>query len=186
MRGAPLGDRGLGLLIRGKNRATERAIHLCWFVARWFPSKLYHAVPSWVEDRAIFHIRIALDRRVKQPLLTTSELAESLIESAKFYDEQQRWFITVFLLMPDHVHSLLSFDRDKSMSRVIGDWKRFQRRQHGIRWQEGYFDHRLRDDERGEQMSAKISYIRNNPVAAGLCSRAEDWPWWIERSALDE
>jgi hypothetical protein len=44
-------------------------------------------------------------------------------------------------------------------------------------------DHRLRDDEHGEQLSAKMNYIRHNPVAAGLCIRTEDWPWIIERSA---
>ena len=153
---------------------------------RQFPSKLYHAVPPWVEDGALFHIRIALDRKKAQQPLTTRSLAKSLMESAKFYDHRQRWYITVFMLMPDHIHALLAFDRDKSMSRVIGDWKRYQTIQHRIAWQEGYFDHRLRDDERGEQLSAKINYIRQNPVAAGLCARVEDWPWWIERCALDD
>ena len=76
------------------------------------------------------------------------------------------------------------------MSRIIGDWKHFQTREHGTVWQGGYFDHRLRADERGQQLSAKMNYIRQNPVAAGLCAKAEDWPWriehrWIERSALD-
>jgi hypothetical protein len=47
-------------------------------------------------------------------------------------------------------------------------------------WQRGYFDHRLRSDERGTQFSAKLNYIRQNPVAAGLCTRAEDWPWVID------
>jgi putative transposase len=134
----------------------------------------------------MFHIRIALDRRVEQASLTRSPLGESLIESAKFYDQRQRWYITVFLLMPDHIHALVSFQRDASMSRVIGDWKRYHRHHNGIVWQEGYFDHRLRDDERGEQLAGKIEYIRNNPVAAGLCANVEEWPWWIERSALDQ
>ena len=49
-----------------------------------------------------------------------------------------------------------------------------------IAWAEGYFDHRLRPDERGTQFSAKLNYIRQNPVAAGLCTRAEDWPWLID------
>jgi putative transposase len=82
--------------------------------------------------------------------------------------------------MPDHLHALLSFARDQSMSGVIGDWKRFHTHEHGVRWQEGYFDHRLRSDERGEQLSAKMNYIRRNPVAAGLCDKAEDWPWIID------
>jgi len=47
-------------------------------------------------------------------------------------------------------------------------------------WQEGYFDRRLREDERGEQLSAKMNYIRENPVAAGLCAQAKDWPWIID------
>jgi hypothetical protein len=72
------------------------------------------------------------------------------------------------------------------MSKIVGDWKHFQSRKHGIIWQEGYFDHRLRDDERGEQLSAKMNYIWHNPVAAGLCTRAEDWPWIIERSGWIE
>jgi REP element-mobilizing transposase RayT len=155
-------------------------------VARWFPSKLYHDVPDWVDAGAIFHVRLALDRRLEQPPLISSPLAEALIESAKFYHRHQRWYLTAFMLMPDHIHALLSFHRDKAMSRVIGDWKHFHRHQHGIVWQEGYFDHRLRDDERGEQLSAKIEYIRQNPVVAGLCARVKDWPWWIERSALEE
>jgi REP element-mobilizing transposase RayT len=153
---------------------------------RGFPSRLHHTVPSWVGDGAIFHIRIRLDRTREQPTLITLPIAESLMESARFYEARKRWYITVFLLMPDHIHALLSFQRDKAMSRVIGDWKHFHKHKHEIIWQEGFFDHRLRDDERGEQLSAKINYIRNNPVVAGLCATPEEWPWWIERSALDD
>jgi hypothetical protein len=48
------------------------------------------------------------------------------------------------------------------------------------RGKKGYFDHRLRDDERGEQLSTKIDYIRQNPIAAGLCVDIARWPWIIE------
>ena len=76
------------------------------------------------------------------------------------------------------------------MSRIIGDWKHFQTREHGTVWQRGYFDHRLRADERGQQLSAKMNYIRQNPVRARLVASADEWPWriehrWIKRSALD-
>ena len=147
---------------------------------RGFPSKLHHELPSWVEDGALFHIRIALDRNSAQRPLTEPSLAESILESAKFYHREQRWFITLLLLMPDHLHTPVSFSHDQAMSRVIGDWKHFHARENGARWQEGYFDHRLRDDERGEQLSIKMDYIRANPVAAGLCAKSEDWPWIID------
>src|SRR6266568_393833 len=141
---------------------------------RGFPSKLHHEVPHWVETGALFHVRIAIDREKDQTLLTDVALAKALLDSARFYEIKQRWHITLFLLMPDHLHALLSFARDGSMSSVVGNWKHFQTRNHGTIWQEGYFDHRLRDDERGEQLSTKLNYIRQNPVVAGLCSRAKD------------
>ena len=147
---------------------------------REFPRRLHHEVPSWVEDGALFHIRIALERRVKQRPLTDPSLGYEILVSANLYQQKERWHITLFVLIPDHLHALLSFPRDESMSGVIGDWKRFQARNNGVLWQEGYFDHRLRDDERGEQLQMKVNYIRQNPIAAGLCARLEDWPWIIE------
>ena len=145
-----------------------------------FPSKLHHEVPHWVEPVALFHIRIAVDREKQKLPLILAPLAEALRDSAKFYQARQRWHITLFLLMPDHLHALLSFACDESMSRIIGEWKHFHASKRGIVWQEGYFDHRLRDDERGEQLAAKMDYIRQNPVVAGLCSKTDDWPWIID------
>jgi putative transposase len=145
-----------------------------------FPSKLHHDVPHWVKSGALFHVRVALDRQLEQRPLTEPALARSLLDSANFYQAKERWYITLFLLMPDHIHALLSFARNQAMSRVIGDWKHFQTHQHSITWQEGYFDHRLRDDERGKQLSIKMDYIRQNPVVAGLYAKAQDWPWIID------
>ena len=147
---------------------------------RGFPQRLQHEVPHWVEDGALFHVRIALEREIDQRQLIDSQLAPKIMESARFYETRQRWHITLFILMPDHLHALLSFQRDKPMKDVISDWKRFHARRNGVIWQEGFFDHRLRDDERGDQLSAKMNYIRNNPVSAGLCAKAEDWPWVID------
>jgi REP element-mobilizing transposase RayT len=145
-----------------------------------FPQRLHHTVPDWVEPGALFHIRVALDREKEQRALTNPTLAQAVLDSARLYQAKQRWHITLFVLMPDHLHALLLFARDQSMSNVIGDWKRFHAHNNRVTWQEGYFDHRLRADERGEQLSAKINYMRQNPVAAGLCDKAEDWPWIID------
>ena len=149
-------------------------------VYRGFPERLHHRVPYWVEPGALFHIRIGLDRERQQRTLIEPSLAPALLDSAMSYEGNMRWHITLFLLMPDHVHAVLSFPRDKSMSEVIRDWKRFHSRTYRVMWQQGYFDHRLRPDERGAQFSAKLNYIRQNPVAAGFCARAEDWPWLID------
>ena len=137
-------------------------------------------MPHWVEPGALFHIRIALDREKEQRVLIDPPLAQALLDSAKFYQQKHRWHISLFILMPDHLHSLLSFSLNESMSEVIGDWKRFHAHENQVIWQDGYFDHRLRDDEHGEQLSAKMNYIRQNPVAARLCAKPEEWPWIID------
>ncbi len=60
------------------------------------------------------------------------------------------------------------------MSGVIADWKRWHCVKNGVVWQDDYFDHRIRDQ--GE-LELKSGYIRRNPVAKGLCSNPEEWPW---------
>jgi putative transposase len=150
-------------------------------IYRGFPSKLHHEIPGWVEPESLFHIRIALERNQPQTSLTDPLLAPALLQSAEFYDFKDRWHIALFLVMPDHIHAILAFPRSHSVSRVIGDWKHFHARKQRVCWQEGFFDHRLRADERGEQLQAKVDYIRQNPVAASLCATAEKWPWVIDK-----
>ena len=137
-------------------------------------------MPHWVEPGALFDVRIALDREKEQKGLTHPALAQAILDSARFYETKTRWHIMIFLLMLDHLHAILSFARDQSMSNVIKDWKRFHARINHVFWQEGYFDHRLRADERGAQLTSKMNYIRQNPVAAALCGTAGKWPWVID------
>jgi hypothetical protein len=76
---------------------------------RGFPERLHHGVPHWVEPGALFHIRIALDCEKEQKALIDPPLAQAILDSVKFYQFRMRWRITPFLLMPDHLHALLSF-----------------------------------------------------------------------------
>ncbi len=138
-----------------------------------YPQRLHHAVPSWVASGRIFHIRIRCLPENSVPLIKP-EVAEQLRLSVAFYEAKMRWHCRLFLLMPDHVHALLGFPEQEPMSRVVGDWKRYQHKQLGILWQDNYFDHRLRNSD---ELVTKTSYIRQNPVVKGLCSTAEEWPW---------
>lgn len=121
----------------------------------------------------MFHIRIRCSIENTMPL-TDSGVADSLLQSVRFYTTKGRWFSHLFLLMPDHLHALLSFPKHETMSRMISEWKRYQTRTQGIHWQANYFDHRIRNTA---EYLEKAAYIRNNPVVKGLCDRPEDWPW---------
>jgi len=104
-------------------RTAAPYLHSSLVIYRRFPSKLHHEVPSWVEPGALFHVRIRLDLTCEQSLLTDPPLAYRLLQSARSYERSQRWHITIFLLMPDHLHGILSFVRDERMNAIIGDWK---------------------------------------------------------------
>ena len=109
--------------------------------------------------------------------LTTPPLVQALLDSARYYQERHLWHVTLFLLMPDHLHALISFPPEKIMGKVVGNWKHFHAAKHGVIWQENYFDHRLRDVHEAEY---KYQYILNNPVAKGLCKEQAQWPWKLE------
>jgi REP element-mobilizing transposase RayT len=135
--------------------------------------KLYHTVPNWVQPGAIYHIRVRCES--ENPCrLTEKHVATPLLRSVAFYHIQKTWYSPLFLLMPDHIHALISFPPDKRMSNIIGQWKSYNNRKHGILWQENYFDHRLRNDT---ALDEKADYIRKNPVAKGYCKSPQDWPW---------
>ena len=79
--------------------------------------------------------------------------------------------------MPDHLHALMVFPRESSMRKTIGFWKAHHARKNGIVWQDGFFDHRIRNDA---GFFEKAAYIRNNPVRANLVEKPEDWPHIVE------
>ena len=113
---------------------------------------------------ACYFLTLCCDRR-GQNVLCRSDIAASLLEAARFYHEQTRWWCTVFLLMPDHCHTLVSLAAEVSLSETVRSFKRVTAKTAGIKWQRGFFDHRLRSDE---SSSEKYEYILANPVRAGL------------------
>jgi REP element-mobilizing transposase RayT len=100
-------------------------------------------------------------------------------------------FATIaYCLIPDHLHALVEGLEDRS------DFQKFaamikQRTSFAYRrvsetqlWQEGYYDHVLRD---AESQIGVAAYIVNNPIRAGLCTKISDYPWLgSDRYTLDE
>ncbi len=141
--------------------------------ARQFPQRLHHATPAWVESGATYHVRLRAS--AAQPVsLTEPVLARPLLASARHYHDAGRWHCTLLLLMPDHLHALLAFAENRAMSRTIAEWKRFTAWQFGIRWQDNFFDHRIRDRR---SLRQAYDYILGNPLAKGLVATDSGWPW---------
>ena len=89
-------------------------------------------------------------------------------------------WIHYFLVMPDHIHALISFAYNPDLQHTVSEWKRYTSRKYNINWQRDFFDHRLINDE---SYLKKENYIALNPVRAGLVSEPEEWLYsWSSRS----
>ncbi len=134
---------------------------------------LDHHTPSWIKGAPIYFVTICTCPRGTNQLCH-SDKAQAIFGATEHYQSQTRWHAQLMILMPDHLHALLSFPKIESLPLVIRAWKHYLSKQHGIIWQRDYFDHRLRNDESHDE---KASYIKMNPVRAGLVSSPEKWPY---------
>ena len=96
-------------------------------------------------------------------------VADSLL---KF--DRDRYIVTDFVVMPNHVHLLTAFQDDDSMLKQCEEWKRYTARQihkamntSGRFWQQDGFDHLVRSAAQFEHFRR---YIADNPRKAGLRS----------------
>jgi putative transposase len=135
----------------------------------WGLSRFHHSGQSHFVTFCCYH---------RRRLLTTDEgrqIFESALERVR---SSFRLQVYGYVVMPEHVHLLLSepqrdtlADALKSLKqgvsrRLIADADHF--------WQKRYYDFNIRNYP---QFVEKLRYIHRNPVKAGLCGRPEDWEW---------
>lgn len=126
----------------------------------------------------------------RRPLLATDEsrrIFESALERVR---RRYRLYVYGYVVMPEHVHLLLSEPQQDTLADALKSLKQGVARrwmgngpvkakvglsgspQHF--WQKRYYDFNIRNYS---QFVEKLRYIHRNPVKRGLCDRPEDWPW---------
>ncbi len=136
-----------------------------------------HDVPPWIDpDASDYFITICCKQRGTNQLCLPG-IGSALLDTVRFYRAQEKWLPWLFLLMPDHIHMIVGFNRQHRVEAVLIAWKRYVATKHKIVWQQGFFEHRLR---RNESADEKAEYIRQNPVRAGLVQDAAEWPFLLE------
>ncbi|MGH9508843.1 MAG: REP-associated tyrosine transposase [Terriglobales bacterium] len=113
--------------------------------------------------------------------------ARSIVLACCVHDHESRYQLHAAVVMPDHVHLILTplISKERAavitlaeiMSGIKGTSshqinRRLERR--GKVWQEESFDRVLRSSEK---LDEKTGYILNNPVRKGLVTKPEDYPW---------
>jgi len=94
----------------------------------------------------------------------------------------RRWygcFVTGYVVMPEHVHLLLSESERGKLSLVIQMLKQITSRKlkpadQGRFWPVRYYDFPVWTEAKRIE---KLRYIHRNPVSRGLVQRPEEWKW---------
>ncbi len=122
-----------------------------------------------------------LDRGVGACHLRRAEIAD-LVANAMRHFHESRYLLHEWVVMPNHAHAIVWPMPNYLLSNILKSWKQFtSRRAKKILnmgeepfWQPESYDHWIRNDKEKARIAR---YIRNNPVAAGLYARPEDWKW---------
>jgi len=135
--------------------------------------KLPHDIPPWTPSGGTYFITVCSTLRGLNQLCRDT-VFDLLMQSVRYYRDVGHWRPHLVLFMPDHMHAITSFAENPGLIKTISDWKHYTARKCKISWQRDYFEHRLRHDE---SLVEKLSYIRMNPVRAGLVGTPEEWPY---------
>lgn len=123
---------------------------------------------------------ITSDTWERRPLFSTARMAQAFVKRLLSYREQGRFALHEFVVMPDHVHLLLTprgITLERAVQFIKGGFSHDVSAELGSKievWQRGFADHRIRD---AADYATHVSYLRQNPVRRGLVVQAEEYPY---------
>jgi len=133
-----------------------------------------HQPPKGIDTSAAFYfITVCAADRKREPFIPC---ATEILESARYRHNAGLWFLSLFLIMPDHIHMLVHIPDGKTLEHVIGDWKHYLAAKFDLDFQKNFFDTRIRD---APHYAEKWDYIIRNPVTRRLVATPREWPYVI-------
>jgi putative transposase len=115
----------------------------------------------------------------RRRLFVVESFARLFLKTLYGYRRQGRFELHAFVIMPEHVHLLLTPGRGVTLERAIqfikGGYSHALTAELGRMgevWQRGFTDHRIRD---GADFDGHREYIHENPVKRGLVVCAPDY-----------
>jgi putative transposase len=122
----------------------------------------------------------------RRPLLGTAARRDLLLTALERMRERYRFAVIGYVVMPEHVHLLISEPLLGNPSKVIQAVKLSFSRQlattgefAGQFWQRRFYDFNLWGQRKEGE---KLKYMHRNPVVRGLVASPEDWRWSSYRS----
>jgi REP element-mobilizing transposase RayT len=136
-------------------------------------------LPHWRLDGATYFVTWRLNRR--QAPLSPEE--RTIVFSVLRHFEGQRFRLHALVVMDDHVHVIVTPSAGWQLGKILGSWKSYSayrlQREAGLRgaiWQIDSYDRIVRNSD---DLSAKIRYIRENPIRRWPEQANYPWLWWV-------
>jgi len=114
----------------------------------------------------------------------------AMVQKSLLHFDDERYRASAWVVMPNHLHMLITPVTEWSLSTIMKDLKSFTSheanrilRRTGQFWMEDYFDRYVCD---AKHFVNAIGYVEDNPVKAGLCKKASDWKFssaWFREPA---
>ncbi len=131
------------------------------------------AIPKRLTSHGTFFISAPTqDRRRVFQRDTTAQL---FLDTLHHYANEGRYDLHAFVIMPDHVHLLLTpapeISLEKAMQFIKGGFS-FQLKSKLEVWTRSFNEHRIRTPQ---ELQNHVAYIEQNPVRARLVEQARDY-----------
>ena len=115
----------------------------------------------------------------RQPKFTNATARDTFVSALERVRENYGLCIYGYVVMPEHVHLLVSEPERSTLAQAIKSLKQGVARRLALRaadsfWQARYYDFNVWSEKKFVE---KLRYIHRNPVKRGLVARPEDWPW---------
>ena len=115
----------------------------------------------------------------RDPLLSDPQARDTFVTTLEKVRSWYAPYVTGFVVMPEHVHLLLSEPERGTLAVVLQMLKQVvsqKLNEHATTpfWQPRYYDFNVC---REEKLMEKLDYMHRNPVQRGLVARPEDWRW---------
>ena len=112
----------------------------------------------------------------RRPFLGTPAARNVFERSLETMRVRYQFIVLGYVVMPEHVHLLVSEPEKTSLSKAIQALKLSVAVQRNERpfWQARYYDFNIFTDAKRAE---KLKYMHRNPVARGLVEEPEQWAW---------
>ena len=112
----------------------------------------------------------------RQKYLGSASARDTFEKSLETMRRRYRFLVAGYVVMPEHVHLLVSEPEGSLLAKAIQALKLSVAVQRPERpfWQRRYYDFNVYSERKRME---KIGYMHHNPVQRGLVADSSQWPW---------